>query len=98
MIKAIILDDGYHSKDVVIKSEENYKCVSLTYFLNSLCKYHNADYKVKTAHLEDFASEQTIEWFDVLSNRSYYPSVVQSCEEFERLWRSDEVVDGIDID
>jgi hypothetical protein len=38
MIKAIILDDGYHSNDVVIKFGENYKSVSLVYFLNLLCK------------------------------------------------------------
>lgn len=53
MIKAIILDDGYHSKDVVVKFRNNYMCVSLTYFLNSLCKRHIADYEVKTAFLED---------------------------------------------
>lgn len=34
MIKAIILDDGYHSNDVVIKFGENYKSISLVYFLN----------------------------------------------------------------
>ena len=27
MIKAIILDDGYHSKDVVVKFGKNYECV-----------------------------------------------------------------------
>lgn len=31
MIKAIILDDGYNSKDVVVKFGKNYKCVSLLY-------------------------------------------------------------------
>lgn len=49
MIKAIILDDGYSSKNVVVKFGKNYQCVSLAYFLNSLCKRHNSDYEVKTA-------------------------------------------------
>lgn len=46
MIKAIILDDGYHSKDVVVKFGKNYMSVSLVYFLNSLCKRHNSDYQM----------------------------------------------------
>ena len=50
MIKAIILDDGYSSKDVVVKFGKNYQCVSLVYFLNSLCRSHLSDYEVKTAH------------------------------------------------
>lgn len=51
MIKAIILDDGYHSKDVVVKFGKNYMSVSFAYFLNSLCKRHDSDYEVKTAFL-----------------------------------------------
>lgn len=97
MIKAIILDDGYHSKDVVVKFGKNYKCVSLTYFLNSLCKCHDADYEVKTAHLEDITGEATVGWFEILSNMSLHTSAIQSCEEFENLWMSYEVVDGIDL-
>lgn len=93
MIKAIILDDGYNSKDVVVKFGKNYKCVSLVYFLNSLCRSHLSDYEVKTAHFEDIESEATVGWFEILSNMS----LTQSCEEFENLWKSDEVVDGIDL-
>lgn len=97
MIKAIILDDGYHSKDVVVKFGNNYQCVSLTHFLNLLCKRHNSDYQVRTAHLEDIRSEATAEWFEVLSDMSLHTSAIQSCEEFENLWESDEIVDGIDL-
>ena len=97
MIKAIILDDGYHSKDVIVKFGENYKCVSLTYFLNLLCGSHIFDYEVKTAHFEDIESDVVAGWFETLSNMSLHASAIQSCEEFENLWESDEVVDGIDL-
>lgn len=97
MIKAIILDDGYNSKDVIVKFGKNYQCVSLTHFLNLLCKRHNSDYQVRTAHLEDIRSEATVGWFEVLSDMSLHTSAIQSCEEFENLWESDEVVDGIDL-
>lgn len=97
MIKAIILDDGYHSKEVVVKFRNNYMCVSLTYFLNSLCKRHIADYEVKTAFLEDIESDVVAGWFETLSNMSLHASAIQFCEEFENLWESDEVVDGIDL-
>ena len=97
MIKAIILDDGYNSKDVVVKFGKNYKCVSLVYFLNSLCRSHLSDYEVKTAHLEDIVSDVVVGWFKTLSNISLHASVIQSCQEFENLWESDEVIDGIDL-
>lgn len=97
MIKAIIFDDGYHSKYVVVKFGKNYQCVSLAYFLNSLCKQHNSDYEVKTAHFKDINGEATVEWFDTLSDMRHYMPAIQSCEEFENLWESDEIVDGIDL-
>lgn len=98
MIKAIILDDGYHSKDVVVKFGKNYERVSLGYFLNSLCRSHLSDYGVKTAHFEDIESDVVAsEWFISLSNISLHAYATQSCEEFENLWESDEVVDGIDL-
>ena len=97
MIKAIILDDGYHSKDVVVKFGNNYQCVSLTHFLNLLCKRHNSDYQVRTAHLEDIESEAAAGWFETLSHMSLHTSAIQSCEEFEKLWDSDELVDGINL-
>ena len=97
MIKAIILDDGYHSKDVIVKFGQNYMCVSLCYFLNSLCKRHMSEYEVKTAFFEDIRGEAAAEWFEALSNMSLHASVIQSCEEFGKLWESDELVDGIDL-
>lgn len=97
MIKAIILDDGYHSKDVVVKFGQNYMCVSLTYFLNSLCKRHLSEYEVRTAHLENFMSEDAAFCFEILDNMSLHASAIQNCDEFEKLWVSDELVDGIDL-
>lgn len=97
MIKAIILDDGYHSKDVVVKFGKNYKCISLVYFLNSLCRSHLSDYEVKTAHFEDIENNVAAGWFETLSNMSLHASAIQSCEEFENLWESEELVDGIDL-
>ena len=97
MIKAIILDDGYNSKNVIVKFGKNYKCLYLAYFLNLLCRRHNSDYEVKTAHLEDITGEATVGWFEILSNMSLHASAIQSCEEFETLWESDEVVNGIDL-
>lgn len=96
--KAIILDDGYpFFKKVVLKFGENYKCISLTHFLNSLCKRHNFDYQVRTAHIEDLKSEVTARWFETLDNMNYSSSAVQSCEEFDNLWGSNEIVDKIDL-
>ena len=99
MIKAIILDDGYNSKDVVVKFGKNYQCVSLTHFLNLLCKRRISDYDVKTIHLEDIEikHETAVRWFETLSDMSLHTTAIQSCEEFENLWESDEVVDGIDL-
>ena len=98
MIKAIILDDGYRSKNVIVKFGKNYECVSLVYFLNSLCRSHLSDYEVKTAHFEDIESDVVVVgWFEFLSNMSLHAPAVQSCEEFENLWESDDIVDGIDL-
>ena len=97
MIKAIILDDGYNSKDVVVKFGKNSECVSLVYFLNSLCRSNLYDYEVKTDHFEDIENDVVVGWFEAISNMSLHASAIQSCEEFENLWESDEVVDGIDL-
>lgn len=94
MIKAIILDKGYRSKNVVVKFKGNYMCVSFAYFLNSLCRRHISDYQVRTAHFEDISNEATIEWFEILYNMRRRPAV-QSCKEFENLWMSYGVVNGV---
>lgn len=66
MVKAIILDDGYPCRKIVLKFGRNYKCISLTYFLNSLCKRHDSDYQVRTAHIEDIKSEVNNSLSDLL--------------------------------
>lgn len=65
--------------------------------MNSLCRRHDFDYEVKTAHLENIGGEVTVGWFEILSNMKYHTSAIQSCEEFENLWESDKIVDGIDL-
>lgn len=97
MIKAIILDNGYSPKDVVVKFGKNYMRVSLAYFLNSLCKRHDSVYEVKTAFFEDIKSDVVARWFEALSNMNCHTPAIQSCVEFENLWDSDEIVDGIDL-
>lgn len=46
MIKALVLDDGYHDKDVVMFYEDKSLLkVSLAYFINiHLCVPHSEDY------------------------------------------------------
>lgn len=66
MIKAIILDKGYRSKNVVVKFKGNYMCVSFAYFLNSLCRRHISDYQVRTVHFEDISNKATVELFEIL--------------------------------
>lgn len=95
MIKAIILDDGYLSKDAVVKFGKNYQVMSFHYFLSCLCKRHN-DWAVRTAHREDFSEDYLTIPFDELKD-NYLAGSYQSCEEFETLWESDELVDGIDL-
>ena len=101
MIKALILDDGYHNKDVVMfyKNKSLLK-VNLAYFINiHLCFPHSEDYQIKTAHCEDIEDDRFIEMFDKLSCMK---SVARINDEdlvwcFQELYGSDEVVDGCDI-
>lgn len=97
MVKVLILDDGYSSKNVVVKFGKNYKFVSLSCFLNSLCKRHDTDYEVRTAHLEDIESDETAQYFEALANTSLLTPALQSGEEFENLWDDGDLVDGIDL-
>lgn len=96
MIRAIILDDGYHSKGVVINSGINFKRIELASFLNSLCLRHNSEYKVKTAHYEDLDSDLDTKIFDSMCD---WPrnKVNINVDDFEKLWESEDVVDGIDL-
>ena len=101
MIKALVLDDGYHSKDVVMFYEnKSLMRVSLAYFINiHLSVPHSEDYQIKTAHYEDIEDNCFIDMFDKLSCMK---SVARIDDEdliccFQKLYDSDEVVDGCDI-
>lgn len=101
MIKALVLDDGYHDKDVVMFYEnKSLLRVSLAYFINiHLCVPHHEDYQVKTVHYEDIEDNDLIDMFDSLSCMK---SVARIDDEdlvwyFQKLYDSDEVVDGCDI-
>ena len=74
--------------------------VSLAYFINiHLCVPHSEAYQIKTAHYEDIEDNCLDDMFDKLS---YMKSVACIDDEnlvwyFQKLYESDEVVDGCDI-
>ena len=101
MIKVLVLDDGYHDKDVVMFYEnKSLMRVNLAYFINiHLCVPHSEDYQIKTAHYEDIEDNQLMDMFDKLS---YMRSVARIDDKdlvecFQKLYDSDEVADGCDI-
>ena len=101
MIKALVLDDGYHNKDVVMFYEnKSLLRVSLAYFINiHLCVPHQEDYQIRTVHYEGIEDNRFIEMFDKLSCMK---SVAHINDEnlvwsFQELYGSNEVVDGCDI-
>ena len=101
MIKALVLDFGYFYIDVVMFYEnKSLLRVSLAYFINiHLSVPHSEDYQIKTAHYEDIEDDCFIDMFDKLSCMK---SVVRIDDEnlvwyFQKLYDSDEVVDGCDI-
>ncbi len=101
MIKALVLDDGYHNKDVVMFYEnKSLLRISLAYFINiHLCVPHSEDYQIKTAHYEDIEDNCLADMFDKLSCMK---SVVRIDDEdlvrcFQKLYDSDETVEGCDI-
>lgn len=101
MIKALVLDDGYHDKDVVMFYEnKSLLKVSLAYFINiHLCVPHHEDYQVRTIRCEGIEDDRFIDMFDKLSCMK---SVTRIDDEdlvgyFQKLYDSDEIVDGYDI-
>lgn len=96
MIRAIILDDGYYSKDVIVSYGINFKKITLSSFLNSLCDKHYSSYIVKTAHYEDLNTTDS-EYFYILNTWSNKKIVSEYCSNFENLWNSEDIVDGIDL-
>ena len=101
MIKVLVLDDGYHDKDVVMFYEnKSLLKVSLAYFINiHLCVPHHEGYQIRTVHYEDIEDDCFADMFDKLSCMK---SVARIDNEnlvwyFQKLYDSDEVVDGCDI-
>ena len=101
MIKALVLDDGYHNKDVVMFYEnKSLLRVSLAYFINiHLCVPHSEDYQIRTIHYEVIEDNRLTDMFDKLSCMK---SVARIDNEdlvgcFQKLYDSDEIVDGCDI-
>lgn len=101
MIKVLVLDDGYHDKEAVMfYDNKTLLKTSLAYFINiHLCVPHHEDYQVKTIHYEDMEDDRFIDMFDRLSCMK---SVARIDDEdlvgyFQKLYDSDEVVDGCDI-
>lgn len=101
MIKALVLDDGYHDKDVVMFDEnKSLLKVSLAYFINiHLCVPHHEDYQVRTIHYEGIEDNDLIDMFDELNHMKF---VARTDDEdlvwyFQKLYDSDEIVDGCDI-
>lgn len=101
MIKALVLDDGYHDKDVVMFYEnKSLLRVSLAYFINiHLCVPHHEDYQVKTVHYEDMEDNRFIDMFDQLNCMKFVARIDDEdlVWYFQKLYDSDEVVDGCDI-
>ena len=101
MIKVLVLDDGYHDKDVVMFYEnKSLLRVNLAYFINiHLCVPHSEDYQIKTVHYEDIEDNCLIDMFDKLSCMRSVAHIDDKdlicC--FQKLYDSDEVVDGCDI-
>ena len=101
IIKALVLDDGYHNKDVVMFYEnKSLLRVTLAYFINiHLCVPHQEDYQIRTVHYEDIEDNCLIDMFDKLSCMK---SVSRIDDEdlvwcFQKLYDSDEAADGCDI-
>ena len=101
MIKVLVLDDGYHDKDVVMFYEnKSLLRVSLAYFINiHLCVPHLEDYQIRTIHYEDIEDNCLTDMFDKLSCMKSAACVdnedLVGC--FQKLYDSDEIVDGCDI-
>lgn len=101
MIKVLVLDDGYHDKDVVMFYEnKSLLRVNLAYFINiHLCVPHSEDYQIKTVHYEDIEDNRLTDMFDKLSCMRSVARINDEdlVEYFQKLYDSDEAADGCDI-
>lgn len=93
MIRAIILDDGYHERAVVINDGINYTKKSLSSFVEELCLSHLADYQVKTASFENLSQPFKLSFDELYDNFDKYSS--QTVFYFTSLWNSKELIDGV---
>lgn len=95
MIKAIVLDDGYHERMVVINYGINYVKKSLSSFVDELCSSHLANYRVKTAFLEDLQQPFELSFNELYDKFEKYSP--QTTFYFTLLWSSEDLIDGINI-
>lgn len=101
MIKALVLDDGYHDKEVVmLYGNKSLLKVDLAYFINiHLCVPHQEDYQIRTVHYEDIEDNCLVDMFNELSCMKSVASIDDEdlicC--FQKLYDSDETVEGCDI-
>ena len=101
MIKVLVLDDGYHDKEAVMfYDNKTLLKTSLAYFINiHLCVPHQEDYQIKTIHYEDIEDNRLADMFDEL-NCIRHPANISDEDlvwYFQKIYDSDEVVDGCDI-
>lgn len=101
MIKVLVLDDGYHDKDAVMFYEnKSLLKISLAYFINiHLCVPHHEDYQIRTVHYEDIEDNRLANIFDKLNymRHSAHISDEDLVGYFQKLYNSDEIVEGCDI-
>ena len=102
MIKVLVLDNGYHGKDVVMFYEnKSLLRISLAYFINIYLRVlpHQEDYQIRTIHYEDIEDNYLADMFDKLSCLNSVASIDDEdlvwC--FQKLYDSDEATDGCDI-
>lgn len=101
MIKALVLDDGYHDKEVVMfYDNKTLLKTSLAYFINThLCVPHYEDYQIKTVHYEDMEDNSLMNIFGYLTGMAFATrvenTVLMKC--FNKIYNSDETVEGCDV-
>lgn len=101
MIKVLVLDDGYHDKDAIMLYNNKYLLkVGLAYFINiHLCVPHQEDYQIKTIHYEDIENNRLADIFNELNCIRHPASISDEdlVKGFQKLYDSDETVEGCDI-
>lgn len=101
MVKVLILDDGYHEKEVIVDcGNDTLLKMSLAYFINvHLSVPHSEDYYIKTVHFENVETDVNSSAFNILNKikiglRITHKKVIDA---FNILYSSDEAVEGCDI-